>query len=132
MWRSRRWRKLLNVIDNLPRTSAYHEALSNDEALAEALMGLPDRPVGPVRRMREWSAETELLSVVADRLAELIHTVAATKGAKGGRQIRHQPRPVTAMQRINARKRKAKHASLVARLLPKRAGAESTKDAQQR
>ncbi len=80
-------------------------------------MKVPERPGGPMRRMREWSPQVELLSIVADRLAELIQTVGATKGAKP-RQIRAMPRPVTAMQRLLARRRKSKHESLVARMLP--------------
>ena len=66
--------------------------------------------------MREFSAEVELLSVVADRLAELIQAVGATKGSRVG-SISHQPRPVTAMQRVRAQRRNAKHKSLAARIV---------------
>ncbi len=118
-WRARRWRRLLNWIDNLPRHSAFHEALSNDEQFAGMLMKLPEKKTGPVRLMREFTPEVEVQSVIADRLAELIQAVGATKGAKP-KQIRLQPRPVTAMQRINARRRKSKHESIVARMLPHR------------
>jgi hypothetical protein len=117
-WRSRRWRRLLNIIDQLPRDSAFHESLADDEQLAERMLERPDPPPGPpTRRMREWSAEVELLSVVVDRLAELIQVVGATKGSKA-RSIRHQPRPVTAMQKLRARKRRAKHEALAARVAP--------------
>ncbi len=119
MWQSRRWRHLLNIIDGLPRNSAYHEALSNDIPLARMLSALPERKGGPIRRMREFSAEVEVLSVCADRLAELIQAVGATKGAKP-KAIRLMPRPVTASQRLAARRRKAKHDSIVARMLPNR------------
>ncbi len=126
MWQSRRWRHLLNIIDQLPRDSAFAEALSNDEGLAEALLKMPQRPGLPTRRMREWSAEVELLSALVDRTAELIQAVAATKGAKP-KQVRWMPRPVTAIQRLRARARKAKHNSLVARLLPGRGDETSDK-----
>lgn len=88
--------------------------------LARMLSQLPDRPSAPVRRMREFSPEVEVLSVCADRLAEVIQAIGVTKGAKP-KAIRPLPRPVTAMQRLASRKRKAKHDSLVARMLPHRA-----------
>ncbi len=69
--------------------------------------------------MSEFSAEVELLSVIADRLAELTQTVAATAGAKPHR-IKPMPRPQTAMDRVQKRRRLRKHQSLVARLLPGR------------
>jgi hypothetical protein len=49
----------------------------------------------PARRMSEWTTETELLSVVADRLAELIQATAAGRGAKP-RPITPSPRPAGA------------------------------------
>jgi hypothetical protein len=71
----------------------------------------------PARRMSEWSPETELLSVVADRLAELIQATAAGRGAKP-RPITPSPRPAGAMERVRYRERIRKHNALVARVLP--------------
>lgn len=120
LWRARRWRQLLNFIDRLPRHSAYHEALANDEQLAELMLkgrgGDSGPPARPVRLMSEFTPEVELLSVLADRMAELIQTVAVTKGAKT-RPVAHQPRPTTAMQRVRARKFKQRHNSIVARIV---------------
>ncbi len=123
MWQSRRWRHLLNIIDHLPRHSAFGESLANDEELAEELLKRQQDigRRGPMRRMRDFTAEVELLSTLVDRVSELIHVVAASKGSKGGgKQIRHMPRPVTAMQRLLAKRRKEKHDSIVARVLPGR------------
>ncbi len=125
MWRSRRWRHLLNIIDRLPRHSAFAESLADDDELATVLARMPQRDGVPSRRMREWSPEVELLSVLGDRIAELIQAVGATKGAKP-RQVRALPRPVTAMQRRRAAARKDKHKSLVARLLPGRSAGPET------
>lgn len=113
------------MIDHLPRSSAYGEALAADEELAAMMLKRSTGEDGrrATRNMREWTAEVELLSTVADRLAELIQVVGATKGAKP-KQIVHQPRPVTAMQRVRARRRKRTHESLVSRLLPGRGGSK--------
>ncbi len=119
MWRARRWRELLNLIDHLPRNSAYHEALVEDDDLAEVLATRPDVDRPPTRQMRDFSVEVELLSVLGDRIGELIHVVAATKGAKP-KPLRPLPRPSSALQRLRARRRRAKHDSVVARLLPGR------------
>ncbi len=69
--------------------------------------------------MSEYSTEVEMLSLLADRLAELITAVAATKGIRS-RKITPVPRPVTALDRMRARRRKANHRFLVGALLPGR------------
>lgn len=116
-WRSRRWRRLLNIIDRLPRDSAYVEALSDDEQLAEQMIRQPDPPKAPRRRMADWSPTVELLTAILDRLGEVTMTIAALGGAKP-RKFPRAPHPVTAFERIRNRKREAKHRSVVARLLP--------------
>ncbi len=94
MWRSRRWRYLLLRIDNLPRNSAYMEALSLDEELAAQAAKLP-APKGPPVRMRDWSPELEMLTILIDRLGEVIKAVVAVQGGKPPK-IQPMPRPKTA------------------------------------
>jgi hypothetical protein len=118
LWRQRRWRKLLNIIDHLPRDSAYVEALTDDEELAERMLARPEQPaVKSLRRMSEFSAEVEVLSVIADRIAEQTQVIAATKGAKP-HKVKPMPRPRTAMEKVRKRRRETAHRSLVSRLLP--------------
>lgn len=119
-WQSRRWRRLLNIIDRLPRHSAYFEALCDDEEMAEHLARQPESKSQPRRRMSEWSATVELLTAVLNRLSELIQAVAALGGAKP-RKVPSAPYPVTALDRVRNRKRLEKHRSLVARVLPHKA-----------
>jgi hypothetical protein len=69
------------------------------------------------RRMSEWSAEAELLSTVADRIAELIQATVASRGAKPG-TFAAAPRPETALDRVREQERIRKHRALVARVLP--------------
>jgi hypothetical protein len=114
MWRSRRWRKLLNLIDQLPRNSHYVEAQLDDEDLAEILA---TEPAGePVRRISEWTPEVETLSVVADRLVDVVNVLRQVNGGQAT-ELRPQPRPSTAIDRVRTRQRYLKHQALVARVL---------------
>jgi hypothetical protein len=116
-WRARRWRRLLNLIDQLPRTSRYVEALSEDDELAAQVAQRPTELGPPRRLMSEWSADVELLSTLCDLTGQLIQVTVARGGGQA-RPIRPMPRPVTALQRARDRQRQQKHQSLVSRLLP--------------
>lgn len=119
-WRGRRWRKLLNIIDRLPRDSAYVEAISEDDALADAMISSEQPTDQPVRRLSDWSAEVELLTALVDRVSELIQVIVAVNGAKPSAPPT-APRPVTAFDRARDRARQRRHQSLVARVLPHKA-----------
>jgi hypothetical protein len=121
LWRTRRWRKLLNLIDQLPRDTAYMEAVADDEQLATFLLSRPDghskKPSAPTRRLSEYSAEVEVLSAILDRLGEVTQAIVASAGAKP-RKVTPAPRPVTALERMRTRRALTKHRSLVSRVLP--------------
>jgi hypothetical protein len=109
---------LINLIDRLPRNSAYFEAVVLDENVAAAMLAASDgRETKAKRRMSEWSAEAELLSTLVDRVAELIQANVAVRGGKPA-QFAPQPRPETALERVRAQERIRKHRALVARVLP--------------
>lgn len=114
MWRSRRWRKLLNIIDQLPRNSHYVEAQLDDDDLAAQLATLPEGQ--PVRRISEWTPELETLAAVADRLVDVLNVLLKVNGGNAT-ELRPQPRPTTALSRVRAHQRQIKHESLVARVL---------------
>jgi hypothetical protein len=115
-WRARRWSKLLAIIDLLPRDSAFVEALSADETLAEAIADRPDPP-RPGPRVSEFSPTVEVLTAILDRLGDLGQIIAATKGGKP-RRVPYAPRPATALDRVRRRRREAKRTRLVSKLLP--------------
>jgi hypothetical protein len=118
-WRGRRWRRLLNLIDHLPRNSRLHEAMAEDERLAEHLLSQPEpKEAPPTRRWSEFSIEVELLAGIFDRLADVPNAIAAANGAKP-RKVKPYPRPITAVERVRERKAKTKHRSVVARVLPR-------------
>lgn len=116
-WKSRRWRRLINLIDHLPRDSFMHEAMADDEELAEHMLASEPAEKPPVRRWSEYGIQVELLAGIYDRLAEVPNAIAAANGAKP-RKVKPYPRPVTAMERVRERRAKRKHRSVVARMLP--------------
>lgn len=119
-WRSRRWRRLLNIIDNLPRESRFFEARVNDEQVIEAMIttaGDTANNEKPARRMADWSAEVELLTAVVNRLGEIAQGIAVLGGAKPGKPL-PAPQPTTAYESVRSRLRSRKHEALVSRLLP--------------
>ncbi len=85
-------------IDNLPRNSSYVEAVSLDEELAQQAMQTP-APKGPAVRMRDWSPQLEILTLLVDRLGEVIQAVIAAQGGKPPK-ITPMPRPKTAADEL--------------------------------
>ncbi|MFI7608781.1 hypothetical protein ACIBTV_27225 [Micromonospora sp. NPDC049366] len=71
----------------------------------------------PRQRLSEWTPEMERLTDLYDLVNEVIRVLVALKGGKPGNS-KPLPRPVSALDRAKARKRQAKHRSLVARMLP--------------
>lgn len=106
----------LSIIDNLPRTSAYAQAVAQDDELASTMAEPLTARTVP---MTEWSPEVEALAVVVDRLAEVTNTLIATAGGKP-KQIRPYPRPVTAFDRTRAQRRREAAAELERKLFPDR------------
>ncbi len=120
-WRRRRWRRLLNIIDNLPRESRYFEARVNDERVIEAILTAEGHTAAvdaaPTRRMADWSAQVELLTLIVNRLGEVAQGIAVLGGAKPGK-VPPAPQPTTAYETVRSRMRSRKHETLVSRLLP--------------
>jgi hypothetical protein len=118
LWRSRRWRLLLNILEHLPRTSAYAQALATDEELAERFAELPDTQPRATwsRSHREYTPEVEMLSAVFDRLGEVIRAIAASRGALG-KPAPPAPRPVSAFERVRHRLARRKHERFAARVV---------------
>jgi hypothetical protein len=120
MWKSRRWRKLLNILEHLPRTSAYAQAMATDEELAAEVAKLPesDRTAKWSRSYRDYSPEVEMLSALFDRLGELVRVTAAMRGGRG-KQPQFAPRPESAIERVRRRLAQDQHKRLTDRLIRK-------------
>jgi hypothetical protein len=111
--------EVLDYLEHLPRTSAYHSAVADDEDLAEQLaeQGTGSAPRPP--RLAEFSPEVQVMAEVRDLLATLIGVQVARAGKKP-QKIKPYPRPENALDRVRRRRRYADHRILVGRVLPRR------------
>lgn len=118
MFRLRQWRDLLLLVDHLPRNSAFAEAMSEDEEVAEEYLNATrgDKPKSARPRISEWSAEVERMTDMIDRMGEMIQAIVASNGGKAPK-LRPQPRPKTAIDRVRERKRYEQHRKVVSRVL---------------
>lgn len=107
----------MNLIDHLPRNSAYVEAQADDEELAALLLTLPESAQAPRERFSEWSPEKDTLVAILDRLQALTAAVVASGGGKPG-TFRPAERPEAAIQRLRRDQRRQRHRDLVARWKP--------------
>lgn len=105
LWKSRQWRKLLNLIQSLPPNSLFNEALTNDKETMMTLHRIQEerrksgeadeRPVGP--RVSQVSEEARRLGEVASLIRWLGGViVTASPKFKGGKIPKVEPytRPV--------------------------------------
>jgi len=129
LWRGRRWRFLLNLIDHLPGHSHYAAAVSQDEEHAELLAAAmanrgPASDERPSPALTSWTPEVNVLADLVDAVNALRH-VTIVMGGDGKSQPK-PPEPYTrpksaiqeAMRRAEYDRRKAAHESLTLRLLP--------------
>lgn len=115
LYETGRWAFALNLVDHLPRTSAYSQAVSQDDELAEDVADHASarRQVA----LTEWSPEVEALAVVVDRLADVANTIIGVAGGHPSRVPRY-PRPVTAFDRVRARRLREAAKDLESKLFP--------------
>lgn len=135
MFRARQWRRLLNMIDHLPRNSWYTETMSNDEEhaklLSEAMAKRNSSEEGEAARgtghppMRVWTQESSMLAEILDGIRNLTYTLRAVNGDKTAKPPVPTPRPITALEvqarRARHNERQRRHETLVGRLLPHKA-----------
>jgi hypothetical protein len=105
------------LIDHLPSNSYYGEALADDDELARAALGQPDKPRAARVRMSQWSAEVAAMSDAIDRLGLLVQTIVAVNGGKPPK-IPPAVRPITAADRVKHEARRDAARSLAERVLP--------------
>jgi len=125
MWRSRRWRYLLNLIDHLPRNSYLSQAVADDEEHTRLMLeareraGKSDEPHFPP--MSQWSQEAGILADLVDEIRGLRYvTIAANSGGSKPPPPVRYARPQTAADRIRADMRREKHEALANRILSRR------------
>ena len=102
-WRSRRWRKLLNLIDGLDESSAFQEALAQDDEIAAGYVGDDGAPAQYRPRASDWTAQTRLFAAMHDRLGEVVQGLIAMSGNKPPK-LDPWPRPEIAATRAQREK----------------------------
>lgn len=133
LWRARRWRLLLNLVDHLPRNTWTQQAMANDpeyaaklaDALAERrLKEDPDKE--PTTQLIEWTPEVAALASVVDAVNAVKGVLIMTNSKKGAPppKITPYPRPETLVDTMVAKAQRAKrwssHEKLADRLLMRR------------
>jgi hypothetical protein len=119
LWRNRKWRKLLNLINHLPRDSHFLDATAQDEEHVELLVkateGQPKKEYAPPGS--QWDVRAELLAQAVDKLDQVITVLVAANGGKPGKP-NMTPRPTTKFSSVEAKRLQSRHDALVRRVLP--------------
>jgi hypothetical protein len=116
LYESGRWGFTLSLIDHLPRTSAFSQAVADDEEAAASMLDHVGERSSSTP-LTEWTPEVQVLAVVANRLAEVINVLIKANGGKPGRTPTY-PQPVTAIDRMRARRAKEDIDDMVSKLWP--------------
>lgn len=126
LWKSREFRRLLNLIDGLPLTSHYANAMANDEEYIRAVLKanggeLPKSSGSP--SLTVWTQEAATLASLVDavRANTAVLVKINSKPGSSAPEVKPEPRPVTGWASISLEVRLGKHRSLASRLLGDRA-----------
>lgn len=126
MFRERRWRELLNLLDQLPQDTHMNRLLTTDEEYMKAVLGdaePSEDDAGPKPpSMAHWSQTNAMLAQLIDAVNRLTAVNQGIAGAKDPK-FSPYPRPESAAADIMARRAREvamqKHQELVDILLPK-------------
>lgn len=120
LFRERRWREILNYLDQLPANSQMNRLLSLDEEYMESVLRSQKGDQGPSRpSMADWSLTNSLLATLIDAVNKNTATQTAIANPKGAKpRIEPTPRPLSLVEKIERRIQKERHEEMVGRLLP--------------
>lgn len=97
-----RYKGLLELIDQLPSTSRYYEALTNHPEYAEQLAQLPEPEDPWAPRQSEFGLTEYILSSLDDRLQHIASILIKSNGGSPG-DFRPFPRPKSAIEEARRR-----------------------------
>jgi len=121
LWRARKWRCLLNLIDHLPQNTHYHHALMNDPEYAKRVADYrvkhPTTDEQKAPPWSVWSPEYEAMQSIIDELRVLRATVVGSAGGKPS-EPKMTLKPVSEIQKAVARKKWQEHEGLKSKFLP--------------
>lgn len=131
MWRARRFRRLLNLIDHLPRHTYYSQAVLNDPehmAMLERVKEQGDPGPAPLPPLATWSPEVDMGATINDSLQQLLDAIVRSNVDKTKQNavppIRWTPRPGRPQDgdarkpRISRAEQEARHEYAKALFLP--------------
>lgn len=124
LWQSRRWRRLLNLIDHLPSGSAYAAATTTDEEYVEMLAAAGVRRSTGPPPAEGWTAEIAMLALLVDHMQVVANTIVSAnlkEGATAPKFVAH-PRPRSAWDAVEREQRQVKHRRVVALFAPEGRG----------
>lgn len=98
---ARRFRGLLDLIDGLPSTSRFYEAMVNHDDYAAEIAALPE-PTDPWSpRVADYGLTEVILARISDKLDGVITAVVSTAGGKPP-DPKPFPSPKTAVDKLRA------------------------------
>ena len=101
------------LLGGLPRTSRLSEALANDDDYVATVLALPDSPKATGPSVTEFDHTAALLTSIGEVLVGINATLVQLGDGKPPTQ-RPWPRPVTAFDRAEDRRRRVAFDSIVA------------------
>lgn len=111
---------MLNLIDHLPRNSSYHEALSQDDELAQLAAEQPGQVGSTEHRppLSEWSPEVDLLAQLLDVVQLMRAEAWSLAGQKNAPTYAPTPRPKTTAERAKDYIERSARQHLIEKLYP--------------
>jgi hypothetical protein len=119
LFRERRWRELLNLIDQLPQATHLNRLLTTDEEYMEAAIRQEKGGGSSAPSRAEWGQVEELLAKVVDAINRLTVTERGLAGDKTAKTPPPLARPKSIREDIEQRIIKERHQSMVDMLLPR-------------
>lgn len=117
-WQDRRWKALLELIDELPGASRFNEAILNDPEQAAQIAALPtpkDAQWHP--RISEHDLHAILLKEIREAVISVTQTLVAVNGGTP-RRVAEFPKPETEVDRIRERLRRERANELIRLFAP--------------
>jgi hypothetical protein len=104
------------MLEQLPSHGRYKAAILDDEELAERIA---EQPASSSFGMHEWTPERALLTVMVDWL-QAIYSITVAANSKNGKgpPVKPLPRPVTAVDRLEQRRRLEMGRAIMAQMFP--------------
>jgi hypothetical protein len=126
LWRARRWRTALDLIDHLPAHSWYASSVQGDEEhtkmLAESMAAREGEGEKSGPPQHSWTPEVAAITSLHNSVRYQTYAILAAAGDKKAKPPESMPTPSSPLEamlkRIEYENRKTAHEALVARMLP--------------